>query len=176
MCYAGGMRPSPPFLWTGLARCYDTGGMEVPCAGSGQDAEARSGLPWPEPRFETHGDGVLDRLTALVWHPEADLGRGPVAWEQALEMVSAMRAPGGPLWRLPTINELESLVDASRHSPALPAGHPFRGAGEACWSSTTSFYEPDWSYVLYLHKGAVGVGYKALNEFLTWPVYGPLAV
>ncbi len=61
-------------------------------------------------------------------------------------------------WQMPTINELESLVDASIHSPALPAEHPFSDIQQAYRSSTTSSFETDWSYVLYIVKGAVGGG------------------
>jgi hypothetical protein len=76
----------------------------------------------------------------------------------------------GCKWRLPNINELESLVDASAHTPALPLDHPFTGLNDGYWSSTTSFFEPDWAYVLYLNKGAVGVGFKPGAEFYVWPV------
>ena len=42
-------------------------------------------------------------------------------------MTDLNRQRGGTYsWRLPNINELESLVDCSAHSPALPHGHPFR--------------------------------------------------
>ena len=43
-------------------------------------------------------------------------------------------------WRLPNLNELESLVDVSQSHPALPAGNPFThvpsGASILYWSST----------------------------------------
>jgi len=41
----------------------------------------------------------------------------------------------GQSWRLPTINEQESLVGASAHTPALPSDHPFADLEDACWSS-----------------------------------------
>jgi len=37
----------------------------ISCAGSGQDGEIRSGVQWPEPRFEEAGSMVVDRLTNL---------------------------------------------------------------------------------------------------------------
>jgi len=73
-------------------------------------------------------------------------------------------------WRLPNINELESLVDCSAHSPALPHGHPFTEVREGYWSSTTSMFEPDWAWALYLTKGAVGVGQKKGAHFSVWGV------
>ena len=76
----------------------------------------------------------------------------------------------GSAWRLPTINELEALVDCATHSPALPSGHPFADVQDTYWSSTTSLYEPDWAWALYLEKGATGVGQKRFAEFSVWAV------
>ena len=41
---------------------------------------------------------------------------------------------------------------------------------ESYWSSTTSMFEPDWAWALYLEKGAVGVGQKSGRHFHVWPV------
>jgi hypothetical protein len=76
----------------------------------------------------------------------------------------------GLIWSLPTINELASLVDCSTHSPALPESHPFLRMQPGYWASTTSYFETAWAWVLYLDKGACGVGYKAENTFHVWPV------
>jgi hypothetical protein len=153
---------------TGQTRCHDEAGRPIACAGSGQDAEYRSGLAWPSPRFEARGDAIFDRLSGLQWRRVADLA-GPVAWEEALAAVAVLNR-GVPRWRLPNINELESLVDCSAHGPALPAGHLFNNVRDVYWSSTTSLYEPDWAWALYLDKGAVGVGQKRQARFCVWPV------
>ncbi len=153
---------------TGQSECYDSRGEVITCSGTGQDADINAGHPWPVPRFNRQGLEVTDHLTGLIWHdPEVFAGQA-VNWQQALDMVQQLK--GGNEWRLPNINELESLVDASAHSPALPSGHPFTGLEDGYWSSTTSFFEPDWGYVLYLRKGAVGVGCKPGPEFRVWPV------
>ncbi len=155
---------------TGQTICYDEQGREIACSGSLQDGEFRAGVAWPSPRFTILDSGVRDELTGLVWTRSADLAGNPVTWKAALDLAADLAARDGLPWRLPSINELESLVDASRHSPALPAGHPFEHVPEACWSSSTSFFEPDWAYCLYFHKGAVGVGYKPNPEFAVWLV------
>jgi hypothetical protein len=163
-------------LWqTGQHACFDVHGRQIPCAGTGQDGDVLFGAPWPEPRFEPHGEVVLDRLTGLSWLARADLVRKQVSWQQALDAVLELRKQktgGTSDWRLPNILELESLVDCSAHNPALPAGHPFSAVQEAYWSSTTSFFETDWAWVLYLHKGALGVGFKPKPVFAVWPVSG----
>lgn len=155
---------------TGQTRCFDAAGQPIVCPGTGQDGELRSGRPWPSPRFHQDATGVLDRLTGLRWAARADVGGGLVDWSEALAAARTFQSGG---WRLPTINELETLVDADHAFPALPAGHPFTAVGEAYWSSTTSAFDPAWAHALYLHKGAVGVGIKTASEFLVWPVSGP---
>lgn len=158
---------SPRLAATGLRACRDAAGVAIPCAGTGQDGDTRAGVPWPAPRFVEQDTGVLDRLTGLLWSRDADpLGR-PLAREDARRALAGL-GDGG--WRLPDINELESLVDASAHSPALPAGHPFLNVREAYWSATGSGFEPGWAFCLYLAKGAVGVGYLPGPEFSVWPV------
>ena len=156
---------------TGQSQCYDAAGKVISCTGSGQDGEFRYGAPWPEPRFEILPAGVLDRLTLLLWRRSANLTPQPVVWSEALAAVAELnRADSGSAWRLPTINELEALVDCAAHSPALPSGHPFAGVQEIYWSSTTSLFEPDWAWALYLEKGATGVGQKRFAQFSVWAV------
>ena len=162
-------------LQTGQEHCRDRHGRVIDCPGTGQDGELRFGLDWPKPRFRTSGEVVRDRLTGLTWVRRADLTGQPCTWREALDAVEKLRRKefaGRQDWRLPNINELESLVDCSRHNPALPGDHPFSHSGEGYWSSTTSCFETDWVWVLYLRKGALGVGFKINPDFLVWPVAG----
>ena len=156
---------------TGQRLCYDESDQVTECDKTGQDGEYRKGMPWPEPRFESHTHGVLDRLTNLLWRHTAELAAGPVRWNEALTLIIKLNAEGtSTSWRLPNINELESLVDCASHQPALPAHHPFVEVQDIYWSSTTSLYEPDWAWALYMDKGAVGVGQKRFARFYGWAV------
>ena len=155
---------------TGQYLCHDTAGKVISCAGSGQDGEWRCGARWPEPRFEIFRAGILDHLTRLLWHRSANLTAQPVLWRDALAAVTSLNEKSAGSWRLPTINELESLVDCAAHSPALPSGHPFAEVQDIYWSSTTSLFEPDWAWALYLEKGATGVGQKRFAQFSVWAV------
>jgi len=126
-----------------------------------------------ELRFELAGEVVSDRFTGLQWMRRASLSDNVVSWSEALELVADLNASlpaGAEPWRLPNINELESLVDTACHTPALPPDHPFVDVREVYWSSTTSHYEPDWAWALYLVKGALGVGVKMNRNFHAWPV------
>ncbi|HEX7972343.1 MAG TPA: DUF1566 domain-containing protein [Thiobacillus sp.] len=132
--------------------------------------EFRSGLGWPAPRFSARDEAVIDRLTGLVWRRAASLVPEGVRWQDALAAVARLNRDGGAGWRLPSINELESLTDCAAANPALAPDHPFTEVRDVYWSSTTSLYEPDWAWALYLDKGAVGVGQKSQARFHVWPV------
>ena len=124
-------------------------------------------------RFEARRRTVLDRATGLEWTRDADLARGQVSWEEALSLVRGLDLRGsspGAGWRVPTINELDSLVDLGSYEPALPAKHPFERVADAYWSSTTSAYEPDWAMALYFDLGRVGVGQKNGRWLSVWAV------
>jgi hypothetical protein len=156
---------------TGQSLCYDQKGTVIPCRDTGQDGELLRGTTWPEPRFSVSDSAIRDNLTDLCWMKKADITGITVNWEEACFRISELnRKSEGMKWRLPNINELESLIDCSRHSPALPREHSFTDLKEAYWSSTTSIFEPDWAWALYLTKGAVGVGKKSGAHFHVWPV------
>lgn len=157
---------------TGQTSCYDEEGKQIPCEGGMQDGDSCIGQTVPEPRFRVFDGFVLDQLTNLCWTQTANLTKNKVTWEEAFISIKELRlhSKENILWRLPNVNELESLVDCSMHSPALSKGHPFTDVQEGYWSSTTSMFEPDWAWALYLTKGAIGVGQKKGAHFHVWAV------
>lgn len=162
---------------TGQTACFDVGGKEIACSEDGpawgQDGALCKGVPWPVPRWRhTDADArtVIDAMTGLIWCKQTDLADGPVDAVQAVRVVDEFARRTGLPWRLPTIMELESLTDCSRAAPALPFRHPFTHVRDAYWSATQSGYDPAWSFCLYLHKGAVGVGHNLSPSFHVWPV------
>lgn len=169
------LRAGPDTVWrTGQKSCYTPTFKPSPCRGRGQDGDLAAGRPWPRPRFVMEGETVWDRMTDRVWTRRAHIGPAePVDWEAADRCVQTMnkqKAYGCADWRLPTIVELESLCDLGRHSPALPADHPFNDVQPYYWSADTSQYDRQYAWVLYLVDGAVGVGFKPGAEFYVWPV------
>ena len=94
---------------TGQKGCYDKDGAPRSCAGTGEDGEIRAGLGWPDPRFTVSGDCVTDNLTGLMWTKDANRF-GNRTWQQALDEANVLELCGYPDWRLPNINEFESLI------------------------------------------------------------------
>jgi hypothetical protein len=87
------------------------------------------------------GAGVLDKETGLVWDQSAGASVGDsVVWSSALSGCAGLFKGGRLGWRLPSLQELASLVDRTRSDPALPSGHPFSGVRTDMpyWSATTN--------------------------------------
>jgi hypothetical protein len=160
-------------LQTGQRHCYAETGDIICCDNTGQDGEFQSGLPYDQYRFREYADFVYDHTTELTWQKDANPNNGMVPWRGASDLVEIMNREGKygyNDWRLPTIVELENLIDMSRHSPALPVANPFINVQDFYWSSTTSMYETRYAWALYMRDGAVGVGFKPLSEFYLWSV------
>src|SRR5215510_7232310 len=84
------------------------------------------------------GAAVLDRETGLVWEKSPDTS-GDRNWQAAQSFCIERRVGGRGGWKLPSVQELHSLVDQTQSFPALPPGHPFTGVqgGFEYWSATT---------------------------------------
>ena len=112
--------PARKAAQAGEFRRYDDKGAIIPCTGTGQDGEFCTGLTWPAPRFCVEDETAVDRLTGLVWRRAASLApEVGVTWHEALAAVVRLNSENGAGWRLPNINELESLVDCTASNPAL---------------------------------------------------------
>jgi Protein of unknown function (DUF1566) len=73
-----------------------------------------------------NSEAVLDRETGLVWEKSPATTRFNL-WDSAVDHCYGRATGGRKGWRLPTLTELQSLVDPTQSNPALPAGHPFIG-------------------------------------------------
>ena len=116
---------------------------------------------------------VLDKETGLVWEQSPDTNTR--AWSSALVQCYQREVGGRKGWRLPTIEELASLVDTSNSSPALPSGHPFTltSAQEEgfYWSATTNASVASLAWVVHLGSGIVASVDKSFTG-LVWCVRG----
>jgi len=95
------------------------------------------GESWGDNDFVDNGDGtVTDRAAELTWQQRDD-GRTR-NWQQALAYCETLELSGHTDWRLPNIKELQSIVDYSRHDPALDSRFLEQQDRRGWfWSSTT---------------------------------------
>ncbi|GAB6088895.1 Lcl C-terminal domain-containing protein [Spirochaeta dissipatitropha] len=128
--------------------------IPFPAANSGQitsyaegdDADLAIGVELPSPRFTNNNDGTItDNATGLIWVRNMQIFGEQMQWKVGIDAIALLEDGEFGLndgsqsgdWRMPNRNELRSLVDHSRSSPALSLGHPFQNATAFFWSSTT---------------------------------------
>jgi hypothetical protein len=128
-------------------------------------------------RFESvmGGTAVLDKETALVWEKAPDLGRK--TWIVASVFCNQRAVGNRKGWRLPTVQELASLLDPGVPSPGptLPAGHPFSNVQPfAYWSATAHDGEPTaaWFVTFSGDSPDVFVLVKTFDQPFAWCVRG----
>jgi len=135
-------------------------------------------------------DLVLDKETGLIWARNADIAtylphnykiyettsvEGPFTLPEASEYCRRLKLSKHMGWRLPTIEELSSLVDTTTPS-GLPAGHPFLNVQTdyPYWSCTPSFFSPvpAGSFWFILFNSKFTSYYGLLNKGYVLPVRG----
>lgn len=132
-------------------------------------------------RFTDNGNGtVTDGMTGLIWLKDANCFSGN--WYTAQSLASGLSSGACGLsdgsiagqWRLPNVNELQSLIDYTTVSPALPVDHPFTLLlSYFFWSATTYAPNPGDAWGVYLSNGYVNTIDKTDANFV-WPVRGGL--
>jgi hypothetical protein len=118
-------------------------------------------------------DAVLDRETGLVWERSPSLSTD---WFNAEIRCNTLRTGGRLGWRMPTLQELASLVDPSVPFPnlRLPAGHPFTNVqSSSYWSATTSAALTTLGWVVGFGSGDVLVVDRySTSSLFVWCVRG----
>ena len=166
-------------LQTGQVACFDSAGATTPCAGTGQDGESQHGLP---ASFVDNGDDTItDARTGLTWERLSSDGaihdqRRGYTWADAfatkIALLNAANFAGYDDWRLPNVNELQSLANYGAANPAVVDAFDtncIAGCVEAncsCtassgyWTSTSSTSLPASALTVEFGAGLIGIADK----------------
>jgi len=103
--------------------------LSVRCVRTGRTSQ---GAAVPSPRYEPAGDGELrDLATGLIWQ----IGQSPteLVFDAAADYCATL-APSD--WRVPSVTELQTLVDESRSMPAIDTAAYPETESASYWSSS----------------------------------------
>lgn len=144
---------------------------------AGDDGAIQAGVPSPDPRFTDNGDGtVRDALTGLVWLKDANCF-DQLVWTDAVASANKLAhgtcglsdASIGGQWRLPSLRELESLLDTAYISPSMPAVRPFSNIQEGGYWSSSIGTEGTSAWFIYMNYATV-FNYNTGWSYYVWPV------
>ncbi len=117
------------------------------------------------------GAAVLDKETGLVWEKSPDTTNQ--LWASAIFGCAQKIVGGRKGWRLPTIQELASLVAPGAVNPALPTGHSFTNVqSSAYWSATTYASNTSAAWYVDFSGGYMDGTAKTTNSVYVWCVRG----
>ena len=117
---------------------------------------------------------VLDRESGLVWEKSPETTMHAWTGSDVAQACGNKNVGGRKGWRLPSIQELASLIDPTvvPPGPTIPAGHPFTNVQSATyWSATTVAALPTNGWLLTLASGEVNSSPKETMR-LVWCVRG----
>ncbi|WP_040335133.1 Lcl domain-containing protein [Candidatus Magnetobacterium casense] len=170
-----------------LAGAAHAGTVNLPQTGqtttyaAGDDGALQKGVAWPNPRFTDNRDQTMtDNLTGLVWAKDAgtptvgNCAGGSMDWQAALDYVACLNAAnylGYSDWRLPNVNELESVINAGEAYVAkwLNAQGFINLQSNVYWSSTSYSGNTSFAWRVHMDDGGVSA-YGKSYDYCVWPV------
>ncbi|KJU87696.1 secreted protein containing DUF1566, partial [Candidatus Magnetobacterium bavaricum] len=145
------------------------------------DGALRKGATWPKPRFTDNGDyTVTDNLTGLLWTKDAGTAAtgsckgGSKAWQEALDYVTCLNGInhlGHSDWRLPNVNELESLANFGKNDRGIwLKSQGFNVVySDYYWSSTSYASNTSNAWIIGMDSGYMSAPEKSFSIYV-WPV------
>jgi len=120
--------------------------------------------------FIDNGDGTItDNITDLVWQKEDnDID---MTWDDALNYCAVLTIDEYSDWRLPSINELSTIVHFGSNSPSIdstyfPNTNFSNNESSYYWSSTEYAFDTDFANTRDFRLGGIGYRYKIFTGFV----------
>jgi hypothetical protein len=134
---------------------------EFMLGGSGLATDKRTGLTW------------FRCAAGEFWHEGDCLGMaGLMSWTDALAYAESSKIGGFSDWRLPTVSELQGIIEEECINPAI---NPFvfpSATADIYWSSQENFFNKFLAWGVYLFNGNDFAGHAKSTEHKVMLVRG----
>lgn len=127
-------------------------------------------------RFKSNGDGtVTDGRTGLMWVKDGKsvgCNNGErLDWKSAIKFCKELAFAGHKDWRLPNANELQTIIDYGKYSPAINTDFT-NTVNSGYWTDTPCLTVPGtYAWYVYFGNGSVETSYQFNTNYVR-PVRG----
>jgi len=90
---------------------------------------------------------------SLQWQDNRDATTVKKDWEGAKSYCANLTLEGYSDWRLPSIKELQSIVDITKYNPAIKGGFSNTATDDWYWSASPNVYYDSYAWVVYFSNG-----------------------
>ncbi len=114
--------------------------------------------------YVDNGDGtVTDQASGLIWQQPHEHEQR--TWKQAVNYCNNLTLGDSNNWRLPAVDELESLINKDRFAPSIDT-HYFNDTISAYfWSTSSDEAESDHVWIVGFNSGHVSTEHKELRNY-----------
>ena len=117
-----------------------------------------------QPRFVDNGDGTItDTVNRLMWSKATNTSKC-VDHKTAEGTCAALDLAGHTDWRLPTRTELLTLVDDTRHQPAIDTDAFPDTKSDWYWTSTITAWASSCAWVVDFSYGSAFNGHRDSDD------------
>jgi len=102
-------------------------------------------------RFVINNETVTDTLTGLIW--QKDSAQNVLTWEEAITQFKDLVLDNHTGWRMPTREELRSIVDFSKITPSIFTNEFPRTAPGNYWTSTAHAFQKNHIWCIHFYNG-----------------------
>jgi hypothetical protein len=117
-------------------------------------------------------DVYVDSAIGLIWQDNNDAKSVKKEWEGAKKYCVNLELNGHSDWRLPSIKELQSIVDISRYKPAIKKGFKNVNKSSGYWSSSVYVADSKLALLVNFENGHTGSNYIFLEDYYVRCVRG----
>jgi len=102
----------------------------------------------------------------LQWQDNADAKTVTRDWDGAKSYCANLTLEGYRDWRLPSIKELQSIVDRKKRDPAIKAGFSNTATDDWYWSASPFVYNGSYAWIFDFGNGSTFSFTKTVKHYV----------
>ena len=117
-------------------------------------------------RWQRKGEVVTDTKLGLTWQDNSAVKNTKKRWKEAKKYCQNLSMEGYSDWRLPSYDELFTIVDHDKYDPAIIPSFKNVSASDFYWSSSVYVPFDKTAWMVRFEDGSTYNGYKAYKYYV----------